>query len=282
MACAETAGWKYIIWQIEQGESGTPHIQGYGESANQATISAVCARLGGRAHVEVSRGSAVDNVRYVTKEPVGAWGCFSWGTPGAGQGAREDISAARDIVRSGGDMKLVVDKVDSYQAIRIAEVWLKYHEPVRQHKPTVVWLWGPTGAGKSRLAAKLAGEEAFWKDETKWWEGYDGHKAVVIDDFRATMWPLSYMLKLLDRYPCRVECKGGSRQCLAELIVITAPGPPERAYPASLEDQGQLLRRIDLCEEVSSHKSGVIVTRRDNIVDDSATPDFEDLLSGLL
>ena len=54
------------------------------------------------------------------------------------------------------------------------------------------------------------------------------------------------LLNLLDRYPYRVECKGGSRQFTSKTIVITTPLSPEETWEnRTSEDLGQLLRRID-------------------------------------
>uniref|UniRef100_UPI0040488E22 hypothetical protein n=1 Tax=Shewanella sp. TaxID=50422 RepID=UPI0040488E22 len=52
------------------------------------------------------------------------------------------------------------------------------------------------------------------------------------------------LLRLLDRYPYQVETKGGSRQLLAETMIITCPFMPEEMYNGR-EDIKQLLRRID-------------------------------------
>ncbi len=59
-----------------------------------------------------------------------------------------------------------------------------------------------------------------------------------------------YLLKLLDRYPFRVEVKGGFRQFRSDLIIITCPKPPEECYMEAGEDIDQLLRRIDTIEEM--------------------------------
>ena len=80
----------------------------------------------------------------------------------------------------------------------------------------------------------------------KWWEGYDGQEVVIINDYRKDFCKFHELLNLLDRYPYRVECKGGSRQFTSKTIVITTPLSPEETWEnRTSEDLGQLLRRID-------------------------------------
>ena len=108
------------------------------------------------------------------------------------------------------------------------------------------WFYGPTGSGKSRCAEEMF-PNAYWAMSTgKWWEGYDGQEVVIINDYRKDFCKFHELLNLLDRYPYRVECKGGSRQFTSKTIVITTPLSPEETWEnRTSEDLGQLLRRID-------------------------------------
>ena len=81
-------------------------------------------------------------------------------------------------------------------------------------------------------------------DTGKWWEGYDAQEYVIIDDMRGDFLKFHQLLKLLDRYPYRVETKGSTRQFLATHIFITSSYHPEEMF-STREDIQQLLRRID-------------------------------------
>lgn len=148
-------------------------------------------------------------------------------------------------------MRDVIEESNSYQAMRCAELILKYTERRRDWKPKVTWLWGPTGTGKTRQAWAEAGPEAWCSGKNgNWWQGYDAHENIILDDFRSSWCSFEELLRILDRYPYTIENKGGSRQLLARSIWITSPYPPDMCYTKSDEDVQQLLRRIDLVTEV--------------------------------
>lgn len=125
----------------------------------------------------------------------------------------------------------------------------------------VRWYWGATGTGKSRAAHTEAVQAS--GDVTlvyradgpsarggRWWfNAYDGELYMIVDDFRPAWCSIEHLLKLLDRYGCRVECKGGFRQMRAKFIWITCPKPPGDCYVESLEDVEQLCRRITEIKE---------------------------------
>lgn len=123
----------------------------------------------------------------------------------------------------------------------------------RNFKTEVFWFYGPTGTGKSKSAFDRD-PTAYWKPATsKWWNGYEGHEAVIIDDYRRDFCTFAELLRLLDRYPLTVETKGGTRQMLAKRIYITSPKCPATTWEGRTpEDIDQLLRRIEHIEHFSS------------------------------
>jgi len=67
----------------------------------------------------------------------------------------------------------------------------------------------------------------------------------LFDDFRGDFCTFHYLLRVLDRYPMRVEVKGSSREFNSKRIYITSCYPPTEIYNKSDEDVKQLIRRID-------------------------------------
>lgn len=169
----------------------------------------------------------------------------------ANQGARNDLAGIRDSLLSGTSMPEILPDLVNYQQLRFAEGILKYvPTPCDMPCKHVLWIWGPTGSGKTRLAREIAGSDVYITSRNlKWWDGYYGQKTVIIDEFRADFCTFHELLRILDIYPFRVEYKGGSTWLMASQIIVTSCFPPERVY-ATREDVGQLLRRINLVREL--------------------------------
>ena len=146
------------------------------------------------------------------------------------------------------NLRAVVEKNTraNCQVIKCCQIMLTYCEELRHFKPEVIWVYGETGSGKTNYIERLVeGEDVYWKDHTKWWCGYDKHETVVMDDFRSSNMRMNELLKLIDRYPHRVEVKGGFRQMLSKKMIISSVHHPKEVYNIPEEPIQQLLRRID-------------------------------------
>lgn len=122
--------------------------------------------------------------------------------------------------------------------------------------PMVVWLYGPTGIGKTRSVREE--EPNLWisEDNLKWFTGYENQEAVLLDDFRPHFCSYSFLLRLLDRYSFDVQVKYGSRTWNPKRIYITSPTHPVEMYQNVSEDIQQLLRRITWIVEVGQDSDG--------------------------
>lgn len=232
----------YLILGKETAPTtGTEHIQGYVYFKNAVRFSTLKAAMP-KAHIEVAHGTPEENTRYCSKENV----FFTKGEIPQ-HGKRNDIMHLQEIIKTHPmPMRKIIEDGLGYQCIRHAEKVLPYIEPERNWKPEVIWITGPTGSGKTKLARELCTNPYQKSGSHKWWAGYDAHEHVIIDDFRGSSMPFTEALQLLDRYPCRIEYKGGERQFLAKKIVITSIMRPELCYPNLATDPiAQLLRRID-------------------------------------
>lgn len=241
----------YMIAADEVGEQGTHHFQGYVHFKDGRTQRAVLKDLKGRGYVKPAIASAENNTKYCEKQGqvfirVGVL---------PKQGTRNDIKAVVEAVQRGDTMTEIIESVaENYQGVQIAKEYLKYAEPARTCKPEVYWYHGASGAGKSKDALEEANADADatiympLSNRGKFWEGYDGHDHVIINDFRKEWVPFSVLLQMLDHYEFRVENKGGSRQLRAKKIWITSPEPPEYYVPLG-EDPYQLLRRLTVIRE---------------------------------
>lgn len=233
----------YLIYGREKGASGTPHLQGYVEFFDNMRMGPVKVLLGGKVHLEPRRGKATQAAGYCRKEDEHPYEFGVISTER--QGSRADLDEVRSTAAESG-MGAVV-RWGNLQQIRVAEKFLTYAEEPRDWPCQVTWIWGTTGTGKSRLARELAETRPFVKNcGSKWWQGYDAHEDVILDDFRPSWWSLTEMLSLLDRYEKIVECKGSTRQFKPRRIFVTSSIPPAECY-REVEDTAkeQLLRRVD-------------------------------------
>ena len=209
----------YLVYGKEVGEKGTPHLQGYIYFSNAKTFSKMKKLFPERTHLEKTSGTPKQASDYCKKDGE----FIEYGNLPDKQGKRTDLDDVKEILKETGKMSDVVSIAKSNQSVRMAQEILKYHEKKRNWKPEVLWFYGPTGTGKSKTAYEILGEDCYTTMDTgKWWEGYDAHENVHIEDMRKDFLKFHQLLKLLDRYAYRVECKGGSRQFLAKKIIITS------------------------------------------------------------
>lgn len=233
---------RYLVFGREVGESGTPHLQGFVYFHNAKYFSQVCNIVGPRCHVENVRGTIAQNVAYCTKDEH----YEEFGTVPE-QGSRNDIRDTRENFRSGMRLSEVINSATSYQSAKMAELMFKYAPMPPSQKRLIKWYYGPAGCGKTRSACEEAGNDFYITARNlKWWDGYDGQKFIVIDDLRGDFSTYHEFLRIIDRYPFRMEYKGGSlwMQPTTEVIIVTCCYPPDRVWD-TIEDKAQLLRRID-------------------------------------
>lgn len=235
---------RYLIWQSERGDSGTLHIQGYVELSTPWRISKAITWLPG-AHFEIRRGTREQARDYCRKEDSRVDGPFERGTwEAGGSGKRNDLMEVKRKLDNNTPMQEVWDEhfETTLRFYKGFNEYKKIKTPHRSWKTEVTVYWGRTGTGKSRKCQELE-PNAYWKTRDEWWDGYEGHEAIILDDFYGWL-PWDLLLRLLDRYPLDLNAKGGGRRCVAKRIYITSNKSPEEWYP-NIIDKTPLLRRIE-------------------------------------
>lgn len=241
----------YLIYGFEEAPTtGTPHLQCYVHFPNAKSFDRVRSLLRGATgdngiHIERAIADALANITYCSKG-----GNFVELGDRPQQGKRTDLDA---VVR---------DIVDGHSLTAVAEShptqFIKFHGGITKLinlsqknrdsnvQPIVVWLWGASGTGKTRFVNQWS--DVYWKDPTtKWWDGYENQSIICLDDFRPHInLPFTYLLRLLDRYPLKLEVKGGYTNIQNPVIIITAPDPPDLMFHDVMRDENlrQLERRI--------------------------------------
>lgn len=250
---------KYLVFGREVGESGTPHLQGFITFNGPKRFPAV-KKLMPKAHWEQAVASDAGN--YCMKDRS-----YYLEDNRKTQGKREDLRAATQLAISEGREALLAN---------LPHMYVKYHggfdklvlmkSNKRSWVPTVYWIYGPTGVGKTRWVHQEEDEDNLWVSMStlRWWDGYESQSAVLLDDLRGENVAFDYLLRILDRYQFMVQVKGGCRQLVARRIYITAPISPREMYGEAKggftnEDIGQLLRRITKVIHVPSIEAGTML-----------------------
>lgn len=255
----ESLGYRYLIYGKEVAPStGTPHLQGFIYFENARSFKALKTVLPWRIVPRYKTSTNEQAIEYCKKE--NNW--VEYGTPPK-QGAREDIKDARTAVFEDKMSIREIAQFASFQGLKHAEALQRYIDPPMRTDQEIIWRFGDPGVGKTRWVYDNYAQHEIWKwNSSKWFDGYDGHKVVLLDDYRPDILPISTLLNLLDIYPLRVEVKGGFRPLLSKIIIITAVTSPEETFINPGEPVEQLLRRINKIVWVRSNCSDTEVGGR--------------------
>lgn len=178
-----------------------------------------------------------------------------WGTIPQSQGHRSDLEEIGERVKLGCNISDIASDFPS-QYIRYSQGIDKLK--ARLSKPGIeekncIWMVGPPGCGKSRTAYQID-PLLYSKPSGYWWDGYDGEKTILLDDFDGDI-KYCELLKILDRYPLQVPIKGGFTWIRAKNIIITSNKNPKDFYP--YDDLRALNRRISYRHIEDENKSSL-------------------------
>lgn len=255
---------RFLVFQLETGESGTPHFQGYIEFREVVRRNRVKSMISpmrpGHPHTELRLGTQEQAVRYCQKEEGRLEGPWEFGTPGSrNRGKRTDLDILFTKLKEGvTDYELLDDPKTFKCAIRHSrgiqrwrevctlprawksEVWVIVGPAdagktswVRDHPDNQPWDTGPEGRGKG------------WSDDIpdQFFNGYAGEEACLFDEMCGSLYKFGYMLKLLDRYSMRVPTKGSYCQWIPRRIYLCSNFWPDTWYKVG--NWAAFQRRVD-------------------------------------
>lgn len=197
-----------------------------------------------------AKGTSPQNEHYCSK-PVAECHCvhckdappplegpYRYGVCPQASGDRTDLVILRDAVKSGKRKRELIEDdalLPTYaKHMKLAHMAQSLYPPPPKAKK-VVLLYGPSGCGKTRLVYETHTLEDLYAkpvDDKFWFDGYDQHPTVLLDDFAGRVSKLSLvnLLRLLDRYPIQLPFKGGYVWFSPDTIYLTSNIHPRNWY----------------------------------------------------
>jgi len=256
-------GVTYLTYQREIcPDTGRKHWQGYAEFSSPKAMTAAqrCMAVPG-AHMEKRRGKPSEAAAYCQKEESRKEGTMfvEEGERRAdpNPGKRTDLLTLKRMMDEGKTEKELWDQ--EFGLMTHAHKAMKAYKDAgsraayRTEMTKGLWYWGPTGVGKSHKVFEDFDPEKCYVHETAdkgWWDGYDGHEIVIINDFRGDI-KYSELLQLIDKWPKKVQRRGREPvPFVAKEIRITSSMSPESVYNGINEKESldQLLRRLTVID----------------------------------
>jgi len=203
---------QYLVYGYEIAPTTQrPHLQGYVYFHNPRSISGVIKDIQG-AHIEIAKGAPDQNFDYCSKDGLFfERGKRPMSQKEKGQAEETRWRDARQAALTGDFASIPDDLYIRYQSSfkRIRREDVKRPDDLAPSQTYGVWIWGPSGTGKSHKARTEYGN-VYLKDLNKWWDGYDQEDNVVIDEIAPehAVYMTSFIKKWVDRWAFSAELKG--------------------------------------------------------------------------
>ena len=232
---------EYIVGQLEKGEEKEHlHIQFFVNFKQPCRVSAIT-KHDKRIHcerVKVNNGADA----YCMKEETRVEGPIELGTKPVKLNSKNDWEQVWKLASEGKLEQIPASiRVMHYNKLKqIAKDHMAFKD--KDHLRGI-WVYGPAGSGKSRWAREQS-ESIYPKLCNKWWDGYQGERVVVMDDFMPEHKILCQQLKIWsDRYDCILETKGGAVHSDYEWLIVTSQYSIEEIWEDD-RDRSAISRRF--------------------------------------
>lgn len=255
---------KYICFQKEITPiTGRYHLQGYLQyhTKHEATLKTTRKNLlYDWVHLEFSRGTDEENYNYCNKIKSSCEDTFyEYGIREECQGMRTDWSAINDMINDGYTLNEIMNEMpNKIPYINCIEKRIQiFQRSILKNKKyenvDVTVLTGDAGTRKTAKCLYDQDNEPL-KDVYQiepdnegnlWFDGYEGEKTLVIDDFYGNI-KYSFLLRLLEGHSQRLSVKGGFVYKNWNKVLITSNQHPAKWY-SHFGITPALMRRINRC-----------------------------------
>jgi hypothetical protein len=251
---------EYMVVQLERGESGTPHLQGFCIFKRKLRITQLKKLPHGAKyfHWEKRRGTREQARDYCMKEDTREDGPVEIGEmPVSEQGKRSDLHRIAELITGGTPMsEIYADPHNAPALIRYGRHFDSYIGRCLQYRPRpvpdVILFYGPSGCGKtSYVYDTYSSIYRVPAGNNVWFSGYTGEATILWDDFTgaASHCRLDLFLQATDRYPLQVGTKGSHTSLINKTFCITTNIHPRLWWKwTNREEQySAVVRRFTRC-----------------------------------
>lgn len=247
-----------LVWQVETGENGTQHIQGYTRLAKRARMSTVKNILNNQgAHLEIARGTEKECKDYCTKEETrtGPGECHGeWDDDAGKQGKRSDLLAVYEKLKAKVPYTQVLEEhpatvMRNMRAVKEVIQDLKPKPPPQ--RPVETWvLWGPTNTGKTFRAWQRWPElYSLPLDKKNCWDLYQDEEVILLDEFNPCNWTIQEMNMICGEFRYQLNCRYQNKYARWSVVVICSNFDPKtwflREDPTVQETLARRLTHVD-------------------------------------
>lgn len=241
----------YVVWQLEKGAQGTEHYQGYAVWDKKVNLSGAKKCLP-KAHWDRRNGTHDQAKHYVTK-PVedcecrhctgeserldGPWTYGDDSDVPLKKGQRSDLINVKRKIDEGTSMKELFEDEETLPTMirhhRAFKVYKRFKSTKRNWETEIITLIGETGTGKTAWARQNYPDLyscPHAKGSGTYWDDYDEHEVVLVDEMYGNRFSMGFLLGLTDRYPFTVPVHGGSVNFCPKIIIFTSNAQPDDWY----------------------------------------------------
>lgn len=247
---------EFITACQEYNKKGNLHIHMYVHFKNAYSIPTTLLKKCNNPHIDPERSSPKQCIDYVRKEGE------KWAKKREYQ---KTTMFWPDFGEEPHQGTLTIKELKSIENSDDLPDWKQYNiwkQLKREHKKTkvnewkkdveVIWIQGPSGAGKTKKAVEIMNERKIEEfDEVKhigeFWHNCDGIGCAVYDDFRDSHMKASEFINFIDYNTHTLNVKGGSIRNLYHTIIITSVQDIDSIY-SNMDDEPrqQWMRRIKI------------------------------------
>jgi len=260
----------FIVGKERGGETNRRHFQGYLEFPKKRTgfvidkIFRMTFPLPISCHYEAAIGSAQQNCNYCSKEDPSV---FIFGEPRPGQGARTDLENIFDKIKKGATPLEIANDHPQQWVVhnRSFDKYRAMVDPKRNKPSQLIFLWGPTGTGKTMHAQELEPTTVTWVSRQYLNGFHGGEKVILFDDFDYNCMDWQTFLTMTDRYALTINVKLGAVNFAPETIIFTSNSDPKSWWPRAPEETKKAIhRRMEEFGEI--RHLGSLVPKEENIL----------------